>query len=877
MEKVRIRDLAKDLGMETSKEIIAFLEKIGARGKSASSNLEGDLIERVKGHFKKPAPSPLPPPTTVLTRSDGVMERRSQKVILRRGAPVPPPTVVLDKLEEASMEETAAAEAAPQPLEAIPPAVAEEIAPVEAHAAEVAEVEADPQMLIQPQPQAQIQEQDHNVVSGTPEAAPEPVSQPVPQPEEQQPAGEQPVRVVEGSEVAPKPDEARKEKEKKWKKNKPHEKKVQKGVLKQNIIKEVLGEPEAEGKKSEVAAPPVVDVEASNVRHFQPPNRHGKRKGKPVKEKKPPSTLPPRPSKRLLKIEEVVTVGELAHRMGIKAADVIKKLIEMGMPSTLNQLLDADTAGILAQEYGFEVENISPEMESLIDQEEDKEEDLLPRSPVITIMGHVDHGKTTLLDAVRESKVTETEAGGITQHIGAYEVEHGGRRLVVLDTPGHEAFTAMRARGASVTDIVVLVVGADDGVMPQTIEAIDHAKAANVPIVVAVNKIDKPGAQPDRIRQQLSDHGLIPEEWGGTTLYANVSAKKRVGISELLELVLLQADVLELKSNPKKFARGTVIESRLEKGRGPVATVLVLGGTLRVGDAIVTGSHYGRVRALINCKGKRLDEAIPGTPVEIQGLIGLPEAGNKFAVLKDERTARQIALHRVEKDRERVISRPRISLEDLHRKIDAGEMKDLNIVIKSDVQGSMEALQFSLAKLGTDKVKVKVIHAGVGGISESDVMLASASSAVVIGFNVRPETKGVELAEREGIDIRLYSIIYDVVDDIKKAMEGLLDPTLKEVVQGRAEVRNTFHISKIGTIAGCGVISGKITRNSNARLLRDNVVIYDGKLSSLKRFKDDVREVAEGYECGLGIENYNDIQVGDQIEAYIIEKIAGTL
>jgi translation initiation factor IF-2 len=563
--------------------------------------------------------------------------------------------------------------------------------------------------------------------------------------------------------------------------------------------------------------------------------------------------------------------------MGIKAADAIKKLIEMGMPSTLNQLLDADTAGILAQEYGFEVENVAPEMESLIDQEVDKEEDLRPRPPVVTIMGHVDHGKTTLLDAVRESKVTESEAGGITQHIGAYEVEHDGRRLVILDTPGHEAFTAMRARGASVTDIVVLVVGADDGVMPQTIEAIDHAKAAGVPIVVAVNKIDKPGAQPDRIRQQLSEHGLLPEEWGGTTLFANVSAKKRVGINELIDLVLLQADVLELKSNPTKLARGTVLESRLERGRGPVATVLVLDGTLKVGDAIVTGSHYGRVRALINYKGKRLEQADPGTPVEIQGLTGLPDAGQKFAVLKDERTARQIALHRSEKERERIVSRPRMSLEDLHRKIDAGEVKDLNIVIKSDVQGSMEALQFSLGKLATEKVKVRVIHSGVGGISESDVMLASASSAVIIGFNVRPEAKGADLAEREGVDIRLYSVIYDVVDDVRKAMEGLLEPTLKEVVQGRAEVRNTFHISRIGTIAGCSVLTGKVTRNSNIRLLRDSVVVFDGKLSSLKRFKDDVKEVVEGYECGLGIENFNDIQVGDHIEAYVIEKIASTL
>ncbi|OIP33909.1 MAG: hypothetical protein AUK27_09335 [Deltaproteobacteria bacterium CG2_30_66_27] len=828
MDKVRVRDLAKELGMGSSKDVLAFLERIGVKGKSASSNLEGEMIDRVRAHFRKPAPPPPPPRTTTVTREDGVLERRSQKVVLRRGTPTPLPA------PEPPPEESAAA-----------PEAVEESAPV----TPVVEAVVPPE-----------------VSGGAPqEKAGEPtIEPPVPEPT---------LRVIEKPASPPKPEDVRKEKEKKWKKTRPHEKKVQKAVLQKTIIQEVLAEPEADEKKAEDAAPSPKVV----VRQFQPGRPAKRRGGRPVREKKAPSTLPPKASKLLLKIEEVVTVGDLAHRMGVKAAAVIKKLIEMGMPTTVNQLLDADTAGLLAQEYGFVVENVAPEVESLIDQEEDRAEDLRPRAPVVTIMGHVDHGKTTLLDAIRESDVTGSEAGGITQHIGAYEVEYNGRRVVFLDTPGHEAFTSMRARGASVTDIVILVVGADDGVMPQTVESINHAKAAGVPIVVAVNKIDKPGAQPDRIRQQLSDHGLNPEEWGGQTLYANVSAKKKVGINELLETVLLQADVLDLKGNPTKLARGTVIESRLEKGRGPVATVLVSDGTLKVGDAIVTGTHYGRVRSLVNHKGKRLDQAPPGTPVEIQGLSGLPDAGQKFAVLKDERTARQIALHRVEKERERAVVRPRMSLEDLHKQIDEGVVKELNIVIKSDVQGSMEALRFSLDKLADEKVKVVVIHSGVGGISESDVMLASASSAVIIGFNVRPEPKAAVAAEREGIDIRLYSVIYDVVDDVKKAMEGLLEPTLKEVVLGRAEVRNMFHISKIGTIAGCSILSGKIARGANIRLLRDSVVVYEGKLSSLKRFKDDVKEVAEGYECGLGIDGYNDLQVGDQIEAFVVEKIAGTL
>ena len=821
MEKVRVRELAKELGMKSSKEILLFLERIGEKGKSASSNIDGDMVERVRTHFRKGAPPPPPREKPLeVTRADGSLERKSSRVVLRRSAPEPekpaepppPPPEVLDHKAETAPPSPDM----PQETPAVPEALQ---AP-----AVVEEKKAEPE-----------------------------------------------IRVVEAPPPS-KAEEERKEKEKKWKKAKPHEKKVQKGVLKKHIIQEIVEEPDV---APVVEQKPPAEAEAV-VRQFQPV-RVQKRRGRLAREKKAPSTLPPKASKRVFKIEEVITVGDLAHRMGIKAGEVIKKLIEMGMPTTVNQLLDADAAGLLAQEYGFEVENVAPEMESLIDQEADREEDLVARPPVVTIMGHVDHGKTSLLDAIRASHVIDQEAGGITQHIGAYEVEHNGRSLVMLDTPGHEAFTSMRARGAQVTDIVVLVVAAEDGVMPQTVEAIDHARAADVPIVVAVNKIDKPGAQPDRIRQQLSDFGLVPEEWGGQALYANISAKKKIGIDSLLELVLLQADILELKANPRKLARGTVIESRIEKGRGPIATVLVQDGTLKVGDPVVTGTHYGRVRALINHKGKRLTEALPGTPVEIQGLNGLPAAGQKFAVMRDERTARQIAMHRHEKEREKVVARPRFSLEELHRRIEEGGLKELNIVLKTDVQGSLEALQFSLNKLSGEKVKVNIIHAGAGGISESDVMLASASTAVIIGFNVRPEPKGADLAERERVDVRLYSVIYDVVEDIRKAMEGMLEPSYREMSVGRAEVRNTFHISRLGTVAGCFVLSGKITRNALVRLLRDNVVVHEGKLASLKRFKDDVREVVEGYECGLGLENFNDIKIGDQIEAFVMEKVVGTL
>ena len=494
-------------------------------------------------------------------------------------------------------------------------------------------------------------------------------------------------------------------------------------------------------------------------------------------------------------------------------------------------------------------------------------------------MGHVDHGKTSLLDAVREANVVAKEAGGITQHIGAYQVSLKGREITFLDTPGHEAFTAMRARGAKVTDIVILVVAADDGVMPQTREAVNHAKAAGVPIIVAINKIDKPDSKPDRVKQELSDLELAPEEWGGQTIFCEVSAKKKIGLEHLLEMILIQADVLELKANPDKMARGTIIEAKLDKGRGPVATVLVQSGTLRQGDIFVSGTMFGRVRALNNDKGDRVEFAGPAVPVEVIGFSGVPSAGERFIVLDEERKARALAEFRTAKQRNaEMAAMKKVTLEDLHSQIQEGTVKELNIVLKADVQGSAGAIVDALGKLSTPAVKLKVIHSSVGAINETDVMLAAASNAIIIGFNIRPEAKASDIAKREGVDVRMYNIIYNIIDDIKAAMEGLLDPTLKEKVLGHAEVRQTFHVSKVGTIAGWSVIDGVMTRqNDGVRVLRDNVVIYTGKLHSLKRFKDDVREVQTGYECGLGIENFNDIKVGDVIEAFVVEKIATKL
>lgn len=605
--------------------------------------------------------------------------------------------------------------------------------------------------------------------------------------------------------------------------------------------------------------------------------RGRKRKVKKTIGKKTEITTP-KAIKRIIKISEFISVGELAKRMGIKTSEIIKKLIQLGTMATVNQSLDIDTATLLASDFGYEVEKVALEMEVALEEKDIKDEDLRTRPPVVTIMGHVDHGKTTLLDSIRKTDVTEGESGGITQHIGAYDVKLDNGDVVFLDTPGHEAFTSMRARGAKVTDLVVLVVAADDGVKPQTEEAIHHAKAAEVPIIVAINKMDKPDANPDRVKQELSSFELVPEDWGGTTIFASVSAKEGTGVKELLEMILLQAEMMELKAAPEEPARGTIIEAKLDKGRGPLATVLVQNGTLKIGDNFVTGMHSGKVRGLHDDKGHKVKEAGPSIPVEVVGLSGVPDAGDDFVVLTEERQARQVSLHRQAKIKEAELAKSsKVTLDALFDQIQQGEAHDLNIVLKADVHGSIEAIAESLHKLSTDKVKLKVIHSGVGGITESDVLLATASNAIVIGFHVRPAIKASRLAEAENVDIRTYSIIYDVVNDIRSAMEGMLSPVIKEVYLGRAEIRETYAVSKVGTIAGCYVVDGKIVRNTDIRVLRENVVIFEGKLASLKRFKDDAKEVANGYECGMSVENFNDIKVGDVIEAYTQEEEAATL
>jgi translation initiation factor IF-2 len=577
----------------------------------------------------------------------------------------------------------------------------------------------------------------------------------------------------------------------------------------------------------------------------------------------------------LVKIKENVPIRDLAETLKSTPNEIIKELMVFGVLANINQTLNFDLASKVADKMGFEVELLVEKSElDFSEEEEDNPKDHIIRSPIVTIMGHVDHGKTSLLDAIRKTEVTKVEAGGITQHIGAYQVHVKGSAITFLDTPGHEAFTAMRARGAQVTDVVVLVVAADDGIKPQTKEAIHHAEAAGVPILVAINKIDKPDAKPDEVKKQLADQGLLPEDWGGQTIYIEVSALKGTGIDDLLENLILQAEIMELKANPKLRAKGVIIESKLDKGRGPVATLIVESGTLHVGQPFIVGCHFGKVRALIGDSGKKIKKASPSTPVEIVGLPDVPQPGDHFMVVQDEKRARQLSNLRLQQQREVQLAKStRITMDDLHQQILEGQIKELDLIVKADVQGSIHAVQEAFSKLGGDEVRIKCIHDAVGGITESDVLLATASNAIIIGFNVRPTDQATKLALREQVDIRMYSIIYDAINDMKAALEGMLAPKFKEQVIGRAEVREVFTLPKVGAIAGCHVLSGKAERNLEARLIRDNVVVYQGKIASIRRFKDDVKEVAAGYECGISIDKFQDIKQGDIIEPFVMEEI----
>ncbi len=870
MTKSKVLDLAREVGMEDDK-LLMKLKRMGVKVKDKK------LAE---------------PEKKVSLSDEKIIERDSEKEIVEKRVK---PTVIRRRARTLEVK----VETPPPPVveaEAIPKAIPEEI---KEKLPRVKEKEGKVEPGAKPSKKA-VEKKELKKEEGFPskptkgkktkeapaelplpgEAKAEGIESLPPQPIEAGPSqvalkekGEGGEVKKEAEETKPKPKEAplKKvdtkllEKEELLEKEKlgPYAKK--KGFIKKRkrIEERMLGEDEVEGEKAEGK-----EVEVS-FKPFRP-----MKKKVVLKAAKKTEVTVPKPIKRIIRIEEMIAVGDLAKRMGVKGGELIKKLMEMGVLVNINQLIDTDVASLVASEFSYEVEKVSLERQDLLERKEDLPEQLKPRPPVVTIMGHVDHGKTMLLDSIRKTNVVGGEAGGITQHIGAYDVELENGHVVFIDTPGHEAFTAMRARGAQVTDVVVLVVAADDGMMPQTKEAIDHARAARVPIIVAINKIDKPTANPEKVKKDLSEYGLLPEQWGGNTLFAEVSAKQKAGIKELLDLILLQAEVLELRANPEKPARGVIIESRLDKGRGPVATLLIQEGTLKTGDAFLAGSHYGRVRAMLNDKGQKIKEARPSTPVEVVGFTDIPEAGEIFIVVSEERMAKQISLHRQEKIREKELSKlSKVSLEELYDKIKKGEVKELNVIIKADVQGSIEAVKEALKKLSTEEVKVHILHDAIGGITETDVNLASASNAIIIGFNVRPGVKAQSLAEQEQVDIRTYSVIYDAITDIKNALEGLLEPTYKEHILGRAQVIQVFNVKKVGTVAGSVVTDGKVVRGSHARLLRDNVVVYDGRISSLRRFKDDAKDCNQGLECGIGMENFNDIKLGDIIESYEMEAV----
>ncbi|HKI51273.1 MAG TPA: translation initiation factor IF-2 [Geothermobacteraceae bacterium] len=887
MAKTRVYELAQKLGLE-NKDLLDKLEQAGIEVNNHMSSLDEADLEKFEAASEAP-------------KEERIEEQRiSSGIIRRRRKEVPKPVVEEPPAKQVAVEEPPADEEVVPAAKPATPA-AEPVAEVaEApEAPEVVEPADKPEPAVEPAEKPAAQETAAPATDGEPES---PIVEEHPQPPEKATANR--AKILGRVEIhQPAPRAAKKRPvagERPAATERPKRPAAPAVAARRGPVtplvpeeapgsgKEVRGKKKKKGKGGAMEdAGRQVDGRRgrrSRMEVFEPDKSDRYRKGKKSKAAKKTEITVSKAIKRKIRISDVITVGELAKRMGVKANDLIKELMRQGNMVTINHPLDYETAAILASEFEYEVENVAFDEETILqhssikDGKEENPEDLLPRPPVVTIMGHVDHGKTSLLDAIRATNIIGGEAGGITQHIGAYDVELDGKKISFLDTPGHEAFTAMRARGTKVTDIVILVVAADDGVMPQTKEAINHAKAAGVPIIIAVNKIDKPDANPERVKQELTEFELVPEEWGGDTIFVEVSAKENRNVDQLLEMILLQAEVLELKANPQKRAKGAIVEARLDKGRGPVATMLVQEGTMRIGDPVVSGSHFGRVRTMTNDRGEALQEAGPSMPVEVTGLSGVPDAGDTFNAVEDEKTAKEVAQHRAQKLREaELASSSKISLEQLYARIQEGDVKELKVIVKGDVQGSVEAVKDALLKLSSDNCRLLVIHTGVGGIIESDVSLASASDAIVLGFNVRPEPKASQLAELEGVDIRLYNIIYDAVADVKNAMEGLLAPTYKEKPLGRIEVRDTFHVSRIGTIAGCYVLDGKVVRGCQVRLVRDSVVVWEGKMSSLKRFKDDAREVATGYECGIGLENYNDIKVGDIIEAYELEEVKTTL
>ncbi len=879
--QIRINELARELEVK-AKAILDYLPEVGVTEKKThSSSIDVAAAERVKKHFHSLAETEAAAEAAAAAEK-AAREAAAKAARLRPAAPAAPPALAGVK--------PAGPAAVPKPPVGVP--AQRPVAPAAAAKPGVAPVAKPPAPSAPPAKTVVLPATGKPAPVAVPPAGKVPVrpaaappaatrqaaptgARPAAQAPAARPAAAQPAAGASSSRVAPRP----------WAPARgvplrPGQRPLRPAPV--APLPEKLP-PKAEPGKPIYERKPAARVRPTIEKRFE----EGERKLHPVRTRlgvaerhaaKVAPIAPPVPREpREITITEGITVRELAQKLDVRAKDVLAVLLERGVFASINQALDAQTATNLAEAFSGIVKVVSFE-EELVQEvaKEEKPENLQPRAPVVTVMGHVDHGKTSLLDAIRETEVAAGEAGGITQHIGAYQVAVDGRRVVFIDTPGHEAFTRMRARGAKVTDIVVLVVAADDGVMPQTQEAIDHAKAAGVPIVVAINKTDKPEAQPERVKRQLADRGLMPEEWSGDTVMVEVSARQKKNLDKLLEMILLVADLRELKANPKAPATGTVLESRVDKGRGPVATVLVQNGTLHTGDVFICGAVYGKVRAMFDDHGRPVKQSGPATPVEVLGLQGVPEAGDHFQVA-DEAKARHIVEYRQTKLREASLARSagaRITLDQLHEQLKAGEVKELLIVIKADVQGSVEVLSEMLPKLSTDLVKLKIIHASVGAVSETDVLLASASNAIIIAFGVRPDRKAVELAQQENVDIRTHTVIYEVSDELKKAMAGLLEPVFKETYQGRAEVRDTFRIKGVGTVAGCYVQDGTLKRDADVRVVRDGAVVYTGRISSLRRFKEDVNEVRSGFECGVGVSNFNDVKVGDVLECFLMQKLA---